>query len=375
MKIVYCIAGMYRPGGMERVLTNKANYLVNVGYEVHIITTDQRQQAPYFPLDERVKCYDLEIDYEENNGKPIWNKLAYYPFKQYRHKQRLRKLLEKLKPDIVVSMFCNDVSFITRINDGSKKVLEVHFSKFKRLQYARRGLWRLADVWRTKQDTKHAALFDKFVVLTQEDKSYWGKLPNIHVIPNAIPLTPDLTSALVEKKVIAIGRYTYQKGFDRLIDIWNEVCKKEAQWQLEIVGEGELRASLQKRIDDYGIAHRVRLSEPTSEIYCRYLKSSILVLTSRYEGLPMILLEAQAFGLPIVSFQCKCGPKDVVTDGVDGFLIPEGDKKQFADRLIALMNDYDLRKQMGIAAKKASERYAEERIMMQWTQLFESLVK
>ena len=112
MKIVYCIAGTYNSGGMERVLANKANYLVSHGYEVVIITTDQREKQSFFELDQRINCCDLRINYEENNGKSFLNKLANYPFKQWKHRKRLTACLKQLKADIVVSMFCNDASFL-----------------------------------------------------------------------------------------------------------------------------------------------------------------------------------------------------------------------------------------------------------------------
>ena len=134
MKIVYCIAGTYNSGGMERVLANKANYLVRKGYEVVIVTTDQRGQKPFFSLDQCICCYDLGINYEENNGKSFVNKLIHYPFKQWKHKKRLSALLKELKADIEISMFCNDASLLPSIQDGSRKVLEIHFSRFKRLQ-------------------------------------------------------------------------------------------------------------------------------------------------------------------------------------------------------------------------------------------------
>ena len=121
MKILYSIAGTYNSGGMERVLANKANWLVAHGHEVIIVTTDQRGESPYFPLDARIKCYDLAINYEENNGKSFLNKLIHYPFKQWKHKVRLTALLKELRPDIVISMFCNDDSFIPSIKDGSKR--------------------------------------------------------------------------------------------------------------------------------------------------------------------------------------------------------------------------------------------------------------
>lgn len=373
MRIVYCIAGTCNSGGMERVLANKANYLVKHGYEVTIVTTDQRGEKPFFPLDERILCYDLGINYEENNGKSFFHKLIHYPFKQYKHKKRLSALLKRLKADIVISMFCNDASFLPSIQDGSRKVLEIHFSRFKRLQYGRKGLWKWADEYRSKQDVKVASCFERFVVLTEEDKGYWGDLKNLCVIGNARTFVPSQPALLENNKVIAVGRYSYQKGFDRLISAWSKVCHEVDDWKLHLVGDGELRESLQQQINELELSKSVLLGKAETDMLSVYQNASILAMSSHYEGLPMVLLEAQAVGLPIVSFACKCGPKDVVEDGVDGFLVEEGDVDALANRLLMLMNDEKLRKRMGAMAFSRSERYTEERIMKQWLDLFDEV--
>ena len=375
MKIVYNIAGTYNSGGMERVLANKANWLVKQGHEVVIVTTDQRGKKPFFPLDERIKCYDLEVNYEDNNGKSFINKLIHYPFKQRKHKRKLTELLQSLKADVVISMFCNDASFIPSIKDGSKKILEIHFSRFKRLQYGRKGLWKLADEYRSKQDAKVAARFNRFVVLTEEDKEYWEGLKNMCVIGNARSFVLPEPAKLENKTVIAVGRYSYQKGFERLIVAWHQVCQQVDDWKLHLVGDGELREELQQQIEALNLKNKVILGKAETDMLTVYKNASVLAMSSRYEGLPMVLLEAQAAGLPIVSFQCKCGPKDVIADGVDGFLVNEGDVDALAKKLMMLMNDEVLRKKMGAAAYERSERYAEERIMKQWTDLFDVVLK
>lgn len=373
MKIVYNIAGTSNSGGMERVLANKANWLVEHEYEVIIVTTDQRGENPFFPLDKRIQCHDLGINYEENNGKSFFNKLIHYPFKQYKHKKRLSALLKRLKADIVISMFCNDASFLPFIQDGSRKVLEIHFSRFKRLQYGRKGLWKWADGYRSKQDVKIASRFDRFVVLTEEDKGYWGDLKNLCVIGNARTFVSSQPASLENKKVIAVGRYSYQKGFDRLISAWSKVCQELDGWKLHLVGDGELRESLLQQINELKLSESVVLGKAEMDMLSVYQSASILAMSSHYEGLPMVLLEAQAVGLPIVSFACKCGPKDVVEDGVDGFLVEEGDVDALTNRLLMLMKDEDLRKRMGTAAFARSERYTEERIMKQWMDLFDEV--
>lgn len=375
MKIVYSIAATYNSGGMERVLANKANWLVRNGYEISILTTDQKDRSSFFEFDPRVQFYDLGINYEENNGKSFLNKLIHYPFKQWKHKKALKKLLPELKADVVVSMFCNDASILPKIKDGSRKVLEIHFSRFKRQQYGRKGIWKIADELRSRNDLKVVSRFDRFVVLTEEDGEYWGGLDNIQVIPNARTFVLERPAELKEKRVIAVGRYCYQKALDRLIDAWNIICQSVDDWKLHLVGDGEDRAVLQEQIDRSGLSDKVVLGRAETDMKSVYASASILALSSRYEGLPMVLLEAQAAGLPIVSYECKCGPKDVITDGGDGYLVEEGNVSQLAEKLLELINDEELRRRMGTEAYKNSERFSEERVMAQWVELFNEVIK
>lgn len=360
---------------MERVLTLKANYLVDQGYDLHIITTDQRGRKPFFNLDDRVQLYNLDINHEEQNGQGLWLKLRDYPLKRYRHEKRLKALLMRLRADVVVSMFGEEAFFLTKIQDGSRKVLEYHFSKLKRLQYGRRGLWRWVDLWRTRKDAEAVKGYDRFVVLTEEDRALWGELPNICVIPNPFPFEPQEQADTTSCRIIAAGRYDYQKNFEALLDIWAMIHKDFPAWRLDIYGDGPMRSLLEERLEGLGLGESVTLHPPTREIMREYLSSSIYVMTSRYEGLPMVLLEAQALGLPIVSYTCPCGPRDIVSDGVNGYLVPEGREEEFAARLRLLMADEQLRRDMGRAAHEASSRYRMQTVMPQWLELFEALVR
>lgn len=373
MHIAYCIAGTRHSGGMERVLANKANWLVGHGHKVTVITTDQCGEPSFFEMNIQIAHYDLGINYEANNGGAIFNKIANYPIKQFKHKRKLQNLLMNLNADVVISMGCNEVGLLTGINDGSKKVLEIHFSRFKRLQYNRRGLWRVIDIYRHWQDKKIASRYDKFVVLTEEDLQLWGKdMKNINVIPNAHPFRLEVPSSCKSRTVLAVGRFTYQKGFDRLLDIWNRLITFHPDWKLRIVGNGELKNDYIELIKRYGIADSVTLVDTCRDIKSEYHNASIYAMTSHYEGLPMALLEAQASGLPIVSFACQCGPRDVVMDGFNGFLVDDGDITAFVDKLGLLMADDELRIKFGEAAYLNSLKYSTDAIMNRWLSLFSS---
>lgn len=371
MKLVYTILGTFNSGGMERVLANKANYLVKQGHTITIITTDQKSRKPFFQLDPTIQCIDLGINYTENNTSNPIKKIINYTIKQRQHRKAIEKELKRLQADIVISMFDNDASFIYKIKDGSKKVLEIHFSRFKRLQYGRKGIWKYIDSYRSKQDLHIVKQYDRFIVLTEEDKSYWGKLKNIHVIPNANSFQATKQASLTAKKVIAVGRYDYQKGFEDLIKAWKLLANNKPDWTLNIYGEGPLKDKLAKLITDLGLSNTVFLQAPTKNIQEVYIEHAILAMTSRYEGLPMVLLEAQACGLPLVAYTCKCGPRDIIRD--NGILVPEGDITTMAKSLQTLMEDDKLRKQMGEKSKQYAAEFEEEKIFTKWTTLFQEL--
>lgn len=376
MKIIYCTHSTCNPGGMERVLLNKVTYLSQLpGWKVAVVTTDQHQRPPFYPFPEKVRMTDLGINYSEDNGKGAWKKITGYLRKRKEHKRKLTALLLKEKPDIVVSLYPSESSFIPDIKDGSKKVLELHYCKFFRLQYGRKGLLGWIDKLRTRQDEQIVRRFDKFVVLTNEDRGYWGNLPNIEVIPNAAMHVSDAYSDVMNKRVIAVGRLDYQKGFDRLVQAWQLVrhTGKFTDWKLDIFGQGEWREMLQQMIDKAELQDSVRLNRPTKQIGEEYVKSDMLVMSSNYEGFPMVMIEAMACGLPVVSFDYKCGPKDIIQPGINGLLVPNGDIQALADAMMKVMEDEAYRKMLSLNARKVVDTYSEEAVMAQWIRLFTSI--
>ncbi len=376
MKIIYCTHSTCNPGGMERVLLNKVTYLSALPeWEVSVVTTDQHQRPSFYPFPEKVRMTDLEINYSDDNDKGIWKKITSYLCKRKEHKRKLTALLLKEKPDIVVSLYPSESSFIPDIKDGSKKVLELHFNKFFRIQYGRKGIIGLIDRWRTRQDERIVRRFDKFVVLTNEDKGYWGGLPNIEVIPNAAIHVSKNYSEVKNKRVIAVGRLDYQKGFDRLIQAWKLVqhTGRFSDWKLDIFGQGEWREMLQQMIDKQGLQNTVKINPPTNAILNEYVHSSLLVMSSNYEGFGMVLVEAMSCGVPVISFDCKCGPKDIIQPGINGLLVPNGDIQALADAMMKVMEDEAYRKMLSLNARKVVDTYSEQAVMSQWIRLFTSI--
>lgn len=376
MKLIYCMASVYNPGGMERVLLNKVSWFAaRDGYDVMVVTTDQQGRPPFYQFPENVRMVDLGINYSVDNDRSPIAKITSYFRKRRKHRMALTCLLLKERADVVISLYPSESSFIPKIKDGSKKVLELHLNRYFRQQYNRSGLLGLADKYRSRQDVKIAKRFDKFVVLTREDAEYWGNLTNLEVIPNAAPDVPDITYDKTSRRVIAVGRLDYQKGFDRLVDAWAMIPEEtRKEWRLDIFGQGEWKEMLEGRIKSLGIGDSASINPPTKDIFKEYASSAFIVMSSHFEGLPMVLIEAISCGLPGVCFDFKCGPKDIIQDNKNGLLVPEGDVISLAKAMERLMLDDCLRTRMSEKALGVRDAYSEERVMEQWENCFKSIL-
>ena len=368
MKLIYCHADVYNPGGMERVLLNKLRWWVQRGgYELMVVTTDQHGRPPFYEFPPEVRMVDLGINYKDDNGKnPIAKTLGYLR-KRKKHREALTELLMRERPDVVISLYPSESSFIPDIPDGSVKMLELHFNKMFRLQYNRKRLLGLADRIRTKQDEKLVRRFDNFIVLTRQDAEMWGDLPNLSVMPNAAVTMPHIPHKYGNHRVIAVGRLDYQKGFDRLLDAWALLPKQLREtWRLDIFGQGEWEEKLKNQIQTLGIGDSAAVNKPTNQIFNEYAASDFLVMTSHYEGFPMVMIEAMACGLPTVCFDFLCGPRDIIANGINGLIVPEGDLQAFANAMQRLMENPEELEHMSAQATKISEVYAQNTIMKRW---------
>ena len=367
MKLIYCHADVYNPGGMERVLLNKLRGWVERGYETMLVTTDQHGRPPFYEFPPEVRMVDLGINYKDDNDKNPIAKTIGYLRRRKKHRDALTELLMRERPDIVVSLFPSESSFIPDIQDGSLKMLELHFNKLFRLQYNRKGLLGLADRIRTKQDEKLVRKFDNFIVLTRQDAEMWGNLPNLSVMPNAVVTMPHKEHQPGNHRVIAVGRLDYQKGFDRLLDAWALIpAELRKSWRLDIFGQGEWEEKLKRQIVSLGIGESAAVNKPTDKIFDEYAASDFLVMTSHYEGFPMVMIEAMACGVPTVCFDFLCGPRDIIANGINGIIVPEGDLQALATAMQQLMEHPEQLAHLSEQAKRISEEFSQEVIMKRW---------
>lgn len=374
LKIVYCTPALYMAGGVERVLTLKANYFAeHYGYDITIILTEGKDKPLFYPLSDKINVINLNIGFEELWTCSFAKKVFVYLKKQRQYKRALTNELMRLRPDITISLLRREINFINDIKDGSRKIGELHVNRanYRNFEANDSNFIKnmFAKIWMYNLVSK-LKLLDRFVVLTEEDKSVWPELHNICVIPDPLSFVPKSISPLSSKRVIAVGRYHYQKGFDLLLKAWKEIESKCPEWQLVIYGQGN-KEPYQQLADSLGLdSTRCQLYGPTSDIQQEYVKSSLFVFSSRYEGFGMVLVEAMACGLPVVSYACPCGPRDIIEDGVDGILVEKDNIEALAHHLLSIINDEKKRKAMSIAAQKKAKVFEVSQIANRWQKLF-----
>ena len=376
-KIVYCTPALYMAGGVERVLTLKANYFADhFGYDITIILTEGKDSPLFYPLSEKVKVVNLNIGFEELWTCSFIKKVFVYLKKQYLFKKMLKNELMRIRPDITVSMLRREINFINEIKDGSKKIGEIHINRANFRNFDAKDdnfIKRLfAKVWMNDLTNKLKRL-DRFVVLTEKDKDAWVELDNVCVIPNPLSFVPQNISKLTEKRVIVVGRYCHEKGYDLLLKAWCIVQNSIADWRLEVFGEGD-RSQYEEMISSLNMdRHRCILHGRSSNIQDEFEKSSLAVCSSKFEGFGLVITEAMSCGLPVVSFDCPWGPRAIIRDGEDGLLVENGNVEKLADAIIWMIQHPEMRSKMATKAIENVQRFSIEKIAEKWRSLFDAL--
>lgn len=377
LKIVYITPSIHTADGAARVLTMKANYFAeHFGYDITILLTEGKGLPYFYQVSDKIKIINYDLDFEQLWNCPFWKKFFIYIPKQIRFKRLVKKDLMRIRPDITISLLRREINFLTSIKDGSKKIGELHVnrSNYRNFEQGNTNVFKnlFAKYW-MQSLVSHLKHLDKFIVLTEEDRLNWKELDNVTVIPNPLSFMPKVKSPLTEKRIIAVGRYVYQKGFDLLLEAWSLIENTCPDWSLTIIGDGN-RSEYESIIDKLNIDKtRCKLLGRTEHIQDEYIKSSLLVLSSRFEGFGMVLVEAMAYGLPVVSFDCPCGPKDIIEDKVDGILVNNGNVEELSKAMKWLTQHPEQLKAMSTMAIKNVQRFNIDKIAEQWHQLFESL--
>ena len=377
-KICYCTPALYSAGGVERVVSVKASYFAEVyQYDVTIIVTEGKDRDCFFPLSDKVKVVNLNLDYEELWKASFIKKVFLYFIKQFKYRRLLKSELMRIRPDITISVLRREINFINSIPDGSHKIGELHVNRSNYRNFTTRdsNLAKrfFAHFWMNNL-VKHLKQLDRMVVLTEDAQKDWPELSNVRLIPDPIPFSVDQVSTLTSKRVVSIGRYVYEKGNDLLIRAWAKVEKSCQDWTLDIYGMGN-QTPYKTLMQELGIDElRCRLHGSLADVKEVYLDSSVFTLPSRFEGFGLVIIEAMACGVPVVAFDCENGPRNIITNNHNGILVKPFDVDEYTESLLRLMQDDQLRSQMGNHAYESSKQYYIEDIASQWKELFDEVM-
>ena len=366
-------------GGTEKILTEKANYLSEkLGYDITIISCTQPHNQPNaFPLSPTVKQINLNYPYYKpyHYGYPkrLWMKIK----ADKELKEILTETVTKLNPDILIGLVRFKADIVSKINCRAKTIIECHEARY----------YSLADIEHTR--SLFSNLFmniykrnqyfqtieknaDVVVTLTNGDKQLWRKAKRVEVIPNFTTIQVKNSYDYESKRLIAVGRLSPEKGFDRLLNIWKQVSPKHPDWQLDIFGEGKIRDSLNETINNQKIQN-ICIHPSSSHINEEYGKSSIYVMTSYYEGFPLTLLEALKHGIPCIAFNCPFGPDNIILDNKCGYLIEDGNNQLYVKQLCKLMENEQIRKDFSMVAIERAKTFSVDTIMALWDNLFKNV--
>ena len=373
MKLLYVENSLAIHGGVERVLTDKLNWLVeNGGCEVCLITANQGENPIVFPLNPKVQCHDLGIMFHQVYRYKGWRRyrLMFHLHKLFR--QRMAEIVSAFSPDIIICTRLDLVPDAVKVKQNIPVVYESH-SSFSSYKYERYSLPQILHVKYCHLVLKKVQMI---VTLTEGDALEWKKVTqNVCVIPNIVHLNDtDHFSGCHSKSAIFVGRYSFQKDIGSLLKIWEIVHQRHPDWLLHLYGDyGDQQVTISQQIECMGT--NVIRHQPTTSIDEEYLKSSMLLMTSRFEPFGLVLPEAMSCGLPVVAFNCPYGPADIISDGEDGFLIKNKDIYDYVEKVCLLMENEDMRIKMGKAGVLSSQRFKASNIMPQWIQLFSQLSK
>lgn len=365
MKLLYITNGVHGSGGLERVLAIKTDELIkSFNYDITILTLNSLGENLFYKFNAKVKFLNVET-----KGR---NFISFFEYRK-----GIRNVIKKVNPDI-----------INVCDDGIKGLLfPIIIGKTKPLIYERHASINLNFIKKNKISIFEKCIefvnrklmlfgaksFDEFIVLTKGNISDWPKV-NCTVISNPSPFKVENITHKKEKTVLAVGTQSFNKGYDRLIDIWVKVNKVYPDWKLKIFGKQNLKEELEKKIGKLKLNKNILLFDPVKNIDEEYEKASIFTLSSRSEGFGMVLIEAMSYGIPCIAFDCPHGPGDIIKNNEDGYLIENNNIKGFSETLIKLIENKELRLNLGSKAKENVKRYSSFEIASQWNTLFNKII-
>ena len=369
MKLIYVIRSLHPVGGIERTLTDKANWLVAHGHDVLFVTYKQGDGEVAFHLDGRVKLKDLRCSIYSLFKHPFYTRLFKYFSLSRMFQKRFREVINDFKPDTISVPIPNAEEFVwevVKVARNIRVVIESHVA-YKYLSYGKSKTDFFFYLFHSPSKAiRHS---DALIVLTKGDADTWKRkgVQKVLVVPNSVSFYVDNVDIIKkdEKRIISVGRLVSQKRFDRLIDAFALIANHCPGWHIDIFGEGEQRHVLEQKILEKKLSGRINIYDYTFDVLSEYLRSQFMVLSSDYEGFGLVIVEAMACGLPVISTDCPHGPSEIINNGVTGWLVGL-DVKDLADRMEWMITHQEERTIMGVKAHEAAAAYRKDVIMKKW---------
>jgi glycosyltransferase involved in cell wall biosynthesis len=355
MKIGILVYRMCGVGGIERITAEKINAWIEMfGYEVVLITKNEIDLPTFYPINDKCKRYNLKISTKLSGGINQYIKNIPKGIKLYKE---VKKILEFENIDVLfTTMISIDSLIIPFIKTKIPKIAEIHRSNYT---YNKKG-WLLKNIIINK--------YNKVVLLNNDEKEYY-RLNNLAVIPNFVDDEKCKKLKLVKKNIIIFaGRIVLEKQLDHLVDIWFSIHSENLNWEVHVYGDGNIK-NLQEKILEKKIEKSFKIFPGTGQIKSKMQEAKIFVLVSKSEAFPMVLLEAMQAELAIVSYDSPHGPKNIITDGEDGFIVPLNNKAVFAQKLNMLINTPQLRDEFVQKQKVKLNLFSKQKVMNQWNDL------
>lgn len=375
MKIRYALLTAYGMGGTVRTVLNQASAMAAAGHDVELISVLRRRSTPHFDIDPRVRLISLVDEYAT---PPVEGRAAQRAPRDIPAGEAAIEYFNRHIEKAVVDHFAGLRDGVLVTTRPALNILAARHTPRSVVRVAQEHM----NFATHKPDVQSAIRrwypkFDAVVVLTNTDQADYQRLlsrARVLRIPNAVLSLDQKQSDQSGRMVIAAGRLLPQKGYDLLIPAFAKVVARHPDWQLRIYGDGRRRDEIRALIEEHHVYNHVYLMGRTTQLDDEMTKASLTVLSSRFEGLPMVLIEAMTHALPVVSFDCPTGPADVLTDGVDGILVPPEDVEGLAAAMIRLIGDPPLRRKMGAAAAQTAISYGPDAVNPQWEHLFTELL-
>ncbi|WP_299554764.1 glycosyltransferase family 4 protein [Seonamhaeicola sp.] len=367
MKVIYITEQVYLYGGAEKILIQKLNYWADIyGYDVLLITSEQRNREVCYPLSKKVSHIDLDVGYKEDVSYFKWVNLTKFP----KHYKALKKAIKEFNPDAIFLISLSWIRLVLPFLTKKPTYNEYHTSYYGfhlKLQSKsfvgklKKKLWDL--VINVVEN-----YYTNIVFLNSEELNFY-KRKNGVIIPNFFERVDFIEKTEKKKQIISLGRMSYQKGYDLLIKAWAKIDNKIEGWTLQVYGDGENKEALLKELNSYNFKNKMYLNDAIPDVNIKLAESEFYVMSSRFETFPMVLLEALSHGLPIVSFDCPTGPRSIMIENEDGILAKPDDVEDLAKKMLLLITDEELRGSMSKKAIVNINRFKPEYVMDLWDKL------